>query len=104
MTRSANHRPLTATTLALMIVLAGATLAHARMRGDFDAADANHDGRVTLQEYQSYATSRLMDANGRIAKRFKRLPPEEQAERLQQRFEKADHGHKGYLDRKDWND
>jgi Ca2+-binding EF-hand superfamily protein len=88
--------------LAVLAAFACVPDAGARMRGDFDAADANHDGKVTLQEYQSYATGRLMEANGRLAQKFKQLSPQEQAARIQQRFEKADHGHKGYLDHQDW--
>jgi hypothetical protein len=51
--------------IALVAVFAGATCAQAQMmRGNFDDADANHDGRVTLQEFEAYATGRLMAANG----------------------------------------
>ena len=83
--------------------MAGTPATAAQLKGNHDAADANHDGRVTLQEYEAYATSRLMAANGRMAQRFKQLSPQEQAARLQQRFAKMDSAHKGYLDRNDWN-
>ena len=89
--------------LALVVAFAAAPAAHARMLGDFDSADANQDGRVTLQEYEAYVTSRLTTANGPRAQKFKRLSPQEQAVRLQRRFEAMDKGHKGYLDRNDWN-
>jgi Ca2+-binding EF-hand superfamily protein len=89
--------------IALVAVFAGATCAQAQMmRGNFDDADANHDGRVTLQEFEAYATGRLMAANGLMAQRFKEMTPQEQSARLQQRFEKLDRGNKGYLDRSDW--
>jgi len=71
------------------------------MKGNFDDADANHDGRVTFQEYEAYTANRLMAANGPRVQSFKQLSPQEQAARLQQRFEKRDNGHKGYLDRND---
>jgi hypothetical protein len=77
--------------------------AYARMRGNFDQADANHDGHVTLQEYEAYASARLAAANGRLAQKFKALSPAEQTAKIEQRFAKADAGHKGYLDRQDWN-
>lgn len=88
--------------LALAAMLLGAPPAAAQMKGNFDAADANHDGKVTLQEYEAYATSRLDAANGPMAQRFKQLSPEQQTARLQQRFEKMDKAHKGYLERGDW--
>jgi hypothetical protein len=72
------------------------------MRGNFDDADANHDGRITRPEYDAYATQRLAASNGRMGERFKQLSPQEQAARLQHRFEKMDKGNKGYLDRSDW--
>jgi hypothetical protein len=53
--------------------LIGATAAQAQMRGNFDDADANHDGRVTLEEFRAYATNRLMAANGLMAQKFKGL-------------------------------
>ena len=90
--------------LAAAVVVIGVPVAQAQMKGNFDAADINHDGRVTLQEYEAYATNRLMAANGRLAQKFKQMSPQQQAARLQQRFEKLDHGHKGYVDRNDWND
>ncbi len=103
MTRIASHAPLTMAALAVVVALVGTPIAQAQMRGNFDDADTNHDGRVTLQEYEAYATSRMMAANGRMAQRFKQLSPQDQAARIQHRFGKMDHGHKGYLDRNDWN-
>jgi Ca2+-binding EF-hand superfamily protein len=72
------------------------------MRGNFGDADGNHDGHVDLQEFEAYATNRLMAANGVVAQRFKQLSPDEQVTRLQQRFDRMDRGHKGYLNRNDW--
>lgn len=96
-----NHRKLSAIAVTLAIV--AAPVAQARMAGNFDDADANHDGRVTLQEFEAYVTKRLASSSGRLAERFRELSPQQQAERLQQRFMKRDHGDKGYLDRDDWN-
>ncbi len=95
-------RPARAAFLVAIISLMTACAAQAQMKGNFDDADANHDGHVTLQEYKDYVTARLATANGRIARKFKQLSPEDQAARLQKRFDKMDHGQKGYLDRKDW--
>ena len=94
--------PTTAAALAWVILLAGTRAAHSQARASFDEADVNHDGRVTLQEFETYATNRLMAATGRVAQKFKHLSPQDQEARLQRRFEKADKGHKGYLDRTDW--
>ena len=101
MTRS-NYRSMSSTALVAVVGLLTACAAHAQMKGNFDDADANHDGKVTLQEYKDYVTNHLSSANGRMAQRFKQLSPEDQAQRLQKRFDKMDHGQKGYLDRKDW--
>ncbi len=89
--------------LALVMTVAGAPQAQARNLGSFDAADANHDGRVTLQEFEAYETGRLMAANGPLAQRFKALSPEQQSARIEQRFQTLDSGDKGYLDQADWN-
>jgi len=101
--KSLTHsRQTSAMALVAMLGLIAACTAQAQMKGNFEDADANHDGHVTLQEYKDYVTARLATANGRIARRFKQLSPEDQTERLQKRFNKMDHGQKGYLDRKDW--
>ena len=89
--------------LALVLLVAGAPPAEARNLGRFAAADANHDGRVTLKEFEAYETARLMAANGPMAERFKALSPQEQAARIEQRFDKLDSDDKGYLDQADWN-
>jgi Ca2+-binding EF-hand superfamily protein len=91
------------TVVALAAVLLGTPVVQAQVRGNFDDADTNHDGHVTLQEYETYTTNRLMQANGPRAQQFKQLSPDEQAARLQRRFNKLDKGQKGYLDRNDWN-
>ncbi len=107
MNRFPNGLRAKSTALVLGLGLLSACTAYAQtrgaqMRGNFDDADANHDGRVTLQEYQDYITRRLNDSSGRLAQKFKQLSPQDQAARLQKRFNKLDHDHKGYLDRKDW--
>lgn len=102
MNRFPQRRLARSAALVAVIGLMGACATQAQMKGNFDDADANHDGHVTLQEYTDYVTGRLSSANGRIARKFKQLSPEDQADRLQKRFNKMDHGQKGYLDRKDW--
>jgi Ca2+-binding EF-hand superfamily protein len=103
MTRRAHKMVPTIAACALAAACLAASPARARMLGSFDAADTNHDGRVTFQEFDAYEIPRLMAANGPLAQRFKALSPEQQAARLQQRFGRLDSGGKGYLDRNDWN-
>jgi len=98
----ARRPPLAAAALALLMVFAGARAAHSQTRTTFGEADTNHDGRVTLQEFESYIARRLKGASGPVAQKFRQLSPQEQEARIQDRFEKADQGHKGYLDRTDW--
>ena len=97
------RRRLSTAGLAAMLAFGGVVDAQAQIRGNFNDADANHDGHVTLQEFEVYATSRLMAANGPMARRFKQLSPADQAARLQVRFDRLDRGHKGFLDQNDWN-
>jgi Ca2+-binding EF-hand superfamily protein len=78
------------------------TAAQAQMKGDFDAADSNHDGHVSFEEFAAYATQQLDNANGRKAQKFKQLSGEQQTTVLRKRFGRADRRHKGYLDRGDW--
>jgi Ca2+-binding EF-hand superfamily protein len=77
--------------------------AHAQMKGDFDAADSNHDGHVTFEEFATYAKQQLEDASGRKARKFRQLSAEQQTAALRKRFDRADQSHRGYLDRSDWN-
>jgi Ca2+-binding EF-hand superfamily protein len=102
MNRFPQRRLARSAALVAVIGLMGACATQAQMKGNFDDADANHDGHVTLQEYKDYVTARLATATGRIARKFQQLSPADQAARLQKRFTKMDHGQKGYLDRKDW--
>jgi hypothetical protein len=94
----------TAAALAVvpLLSLAGGAVAHAQSKVGFDAVDSNHDGRVTLQEYETFTTQRLMASSGRAAQKFKEMNPDQQESRLRARFNKLDRGHKGYLDRNDW--
>jgi hypothetical protein len=78
------------------------TAVQAQMKGDFDAADANHDGHVTFDEFSTYAKQQLGGANSRRARRFKLLSTDQQDAALRKRFDQADRNHKGYLDRSDW--
>lgn len=103
MTRRAHKTVSRIAAFALAAAPLAASPAQAGMLGSFDAADANHDGRVTFQEFDAYESQRLMTANGPLAQRFKELGPEQQTARLEQRFDRLDSGDKGYLDRNDWN-
>lgn len=89
-------------TLVAAAALAVIAPAQAQVKGNFDDADTNKDGHVSLQEYEAYATQRLLAGTGRLARRFQQLSPEERSARLGKRFNKLDHGHKGYLDKNDW--
>ena len=89
--------PLVMAGVVLATGLAGARIANAQEK-PYCAADANHDGRVTLQEFESWATDRLMAADGPRAQRFKELTPQQQAAVLQHRFDKLDVNNQGYLD------
>ena len=96
------RRPLRIAALVTVMAFGAGCAVHAQVRGNFDDADTNHDGHVTLQEFQAYATARLAAARGPRAQAFKNMSPTEQADRLQKRFQALDKGNKGYLDRKDW--
>jgi Ca2+-binding EF-hand superfamily protein len=98
-----NPVPLRSVALAMMVALMAASSAYAKNLGDFNIADANHDGRITLQEFSTYETQRLKASNGFTAQRFKQMTPQEQKARLQARFKELDSGNKGYLDQNDWN-
>jgi hypothetical protein len=86
----------------LVDALAQLTPVLAAMKGNFADADTNHDGRVTLHEFEAYAMQRLMSGQGMMAARFQQMSQDERAARLQSRFESADSGHKGYLTVEDW--
>ena len=91
-------KALIVTGLFLCIVSA----AYAQPDKRFERADANHDGRVTLQEYQTFVGNRLRKAKGPRAEKFRSLDPEQQAAVLQKRFQKLDREHKGYLSPEDF--
>jgi hypothetical protein len=103
MRRPTNSAFLKPAALALALTFAVAPIAYAHKLGNFDAADANHDGCVSQQEFVTYETQRLMAKNGPLAQKFKQLTPQEQTARLQARFEKLDVGNKGCLDQNEWN-
>jgi hypothetical protein len=92
----------TVATLALAISLAAGAQAQPSSNARFSRADVNHDGRVTFQEYESFVGNRMMKAKGPRAEKFRSLNPEQQVSLLQKRFQKLDHGHKGYLEPADW--
>jgi hypothetical protein len=79
------------------LLLCAASAASAQSANRFDRADVNHDGRLSLQEYESFAGNQLMEAKGPRAQRFRSLDPRQQAAVLQERFQKLDKDHKGYL-------
>lgn len=88
--------------IAAFAAFSTASSADAQMRGNFAEADADHDGKVTLQEFQAYATQQLQAHDGPMAHRFKQLSADQQAAILQKRFEKADSSQKGFLTQQDW--
>ena len=87
----------------LVLAMLGVPLANAQMRGRFDDADSNYDGRVTLAEFEAYAKASLASADSPRTRRFHELSPDRQTAILEHRFENMDHGHNGFLDRNDWN-
>lgn len=106
MRRGSRPTPACALLTALAVVVASswwALPARAGTPDTFDLADTNHDGRVSLTEFEAFVTERLMQGHGRAAREFRRLSPEAQRARLESRFQLLDRGHKGYLDRDDWN-
>ncbi|MHB8814492.1 MAG: MipA/OmpV family protein [Steroidobacteraceae bacterium] len=94
--------------LAALVVLAvtlwWAPPARAGAPDTFDPADTNHDGRVTLEEFEAFVTQRLKQGQGPAARKFRQLSPAAQRARLERFFEQLDSGHKGYLDRSDWSE
>ncbi|GBQ27257.1 EF-hand domain-containing protein [Gluconacetobacter sacchari] len=72
-----------------------------RMAG-FQAADTNHDGHVSRDEFESFARARMASAGGMRAAMFSRLSPEDQKARLDEKFSQMDEGGKGYLTPDDW--
>ena len=95
---------LRAIALATVATLAVAATAQAQPGSDkrFTRADINRDGRVSFQEYESFVSNRMARAKGPRAQKFQALNPEQQVMVLQKRFQKLDHGHKGYLEPADW--
>ena len=102
MTRSIIRVLLAKVALVMTVGLTLAPASRAQMRGYFGDADSNHDGRVTLDEFETYASTKLDTRGGLTAQRFRAMSPQEQGARLQQRFDANDSGHKGYLTQKDW--
>lgn len=102
MSRVAIGRTIMLALLAAVTSLSGVGSVHAQSLGSFAEADARHDGRVTLQDFEAYERRRLLTAKGRLAQRFRALRQGEQAQRLEHRFRQLDRGAKGYLDAADW--
>lgn len=73
-----------------------------RRAASFQAADSNHDGKVSRSEFEAFAMARLNQASGPRAAMFKRLPPDEQKARLDARFAAMDPAGKGYLTMAEW--
>jgi Ca2+-binding EF-hand superfamily protein len=70
--------------------------------GRFNKADANRDGRVTLQEFETLTNHQMMNGRGQRAEKFRQLSPQQRAKRVQRRFYRLDEGGKGYLTRGDF--
>ncbi len=85
--------------LAAAAGLAIAPAAQAQVSANFDAADADHDGHLTFDEFQAYATRIAAASSGAMAATFNQRTPADQAARLHLRFDAADTDHKGYLTR-----
>lgn len=73
-----------------------------RRMASFQVADANHDGRISHEEFEVFARSRMATAGGMRAAMFKRLTPEEQKARLDAKFAQMDTKGKGYLTPDEW--
>ncbi|GAN69683.1 EF-hand domain-containing protein [Acetobacter orleanensis] len=74
-----------------------------RRMASFQAADTNHDGRISYDEFEIFAKSRMATAGGMRAAMFKRLSPEDQKARLDGKLAQMDTKSKGYLTPDDWN-
>ena len=79
------------------LLICAASAANAQSAKTFGRADVDHDGRLSLEEYETFAGNRLMKAKGPHGQKFRSLDPEQQAAVLQKRFQKLDKDHKGYL-------
>ncbi len=73
-----------------------------RRLASFQAADANHDGRISQDEFEAFARARMASSGGMRAAMFGRLAPEDQKARLDEKFAQMDSGGKGYLTPDDW--
>ena len=76
--------------------------AHAANLGSFTDADTNHDGCVSLQEFETYETARLMAAHGFMAQKFQQMTPQEQSARLQAKFGQLNASGNGCLNPNEW--
>lgn len=74
-----------------------------RRMASFQTADANHDGRISQDEFAAFARARMASSGGMRAAMFGRLAPEDQKARLDEAFARMDSGGKGYLEPDDWN-
>ena len=92
---------LTLALLAAAAIALGAAAAHAR-DGRFQRMDADHNGRVSFAEFDSFTTQKMMRGSGKQATKFRQLSPEKRARRIQRRFHRLDEANKGYLTRDDF--
>ncbi|HYC66242.1 MAG TPA: hypothetical protein VEC14_16045 [Reyranellaceae bacterium] len=92
---------LSLTLLAVAGICLAAAAAEAR-DGRFERMDANHDGRVSLAEFDSFTSRKMMTGSGKAAAKFQQLNPQQRAKRIQRRFHRLDEGRKGYLTRDDF--
>jgi Ca2+-binding EF-hand superfamily protein len=77
-------------------------LAQTARETSFATADTNHDDHISPEEFEAFATARIVASDGFRARMFQQLSPQEQAARLKARFDSMDTEHKGYLDLGDW--
>jgi Ca2+-binding EF-hand superfamily protein len=87
--------------MKIMFVLAAAAavalLPLSAQAGRFEKADANRDGRVTFQEFETQTNRQMTKGKGKMAEKFRQLSPQQRAKRIQRRFHRLDEANKGYL-------
>ncbi|MBS0966476.1 EF-hand domain-containing protein [Acetobacter okinawensis] len=68
----------------------------------FRSADANHDGRLSYEEFEKEVRTILENKDDFEGRGFRLLGEETQKAILNERFRKMDIGNKGYLVLSDW--
>jgi len=91
------------TILALTTVISCAALAAEGVtpRPSFDAADTNHDGRVSLEEFQS-SMQKFLEKRAAEGGRARLRSPEQRTKGIQRVFARLDSNGDGTLDATEW--